>query len=105
MQVGSIPSAFQSGLSGYQKAEQGVADAALQINRLNTEQQRVAEAQVKQAQEVQPEPQADESQQQPRPSLETEAVNLIVNEKLAMANAKVIKTADDMVGTLIDIKV
>ena len=98
MQVGSIPSAFQSGVSGYQKAEQGVADAALQISRLNTEQERVADVQVKQAQETQP-------PKEPPPSLEAEAVNLIVNEKLAMANAKVIKTADDMVGTLIDIKV
>ena len=105
MQVGSLPSAFQSGVSGYQKAEQGVADAALQISRLNTEQERVAEAQITQQQTQEAAPPPPPKQEQPNVSLEAEAVNLIVNKKLAQASAKVIKTADDMVGTLIDIKV
>ncbi|NVK24916.1 MAG: hypothetical protein HWE10_08305 [Gammaproteobacteria bacterium] len=100
MQIGSVPSAFQSGLSGIQKAEQGVAEAAVQINRLNTEQERVAEVQAEPQQNTNEAP-----EQQARPSLETEAVNLIVNEKLAKANSKVIKTADEMIGTLIDTKV
>ena len=100
MQVGSVPSAFQSGLSGIQKAEQGVANAAVQINRLNTEQERVADV------EAQPQQNTNDSaQQQNRPSLEAEAVNLIVNEKLAKANTKIIQTADEMIGTLIDTKV
>lgn len=99
MQVGSVPSAFQSGLSGIQKAEQGVADAAVQINRLNTEQERVAEVQ------AQPQQNTNDVPQQDRPSLEAEAVNLIVNEKLAKANTKIIQTADEMIGTLIDTKV
>ena len=100
MQVGSVPSAFQSGLSGIQKAEQGVTDAAVQINRLNTEQERVADV------EAQPQQNTNDSaQQQNRPSLEAEAVNLIVNEKLAKANTKIIQTADEMIGTLIDTKV
>jgi|TARA_Y100000034_G_scaffold128750_1_gene183930 hypothetical protein len=99
MEIGSsIPSAIQSGVSGIQKAERGAADAAVQINRLNTEQDRVAEA------DNRPDP-TDIRQQEPRPSLEAEAVNLIVNEHLAKANTKVIKTADDMIGTLIDTSV
>lgn len=99
MQVGSVPSAFQSGLSGIQKAEQGVAESAVQINRLNTEQERVAEVQ------AQPQQNTNDAPQQDRPSLEAEAVNLIVNEKLAKANTKIIQTADEMIGTLIDTKV
>lgn len=99
MEIGSsIPSAVQSGLNGIKKAEQGVADASLQISRLNTEQDRVAEA------NNQPDP-TDVRDQQPRPSLEAEAVNLIVNEHLAKANTKIIKTADEMIGTLIDTSV
>jgi flagellar hook-associated protein FlgK len=102
MQVNSsIPSAIQSGLSGVQKAEQGVADSAVQISRLNTEQDRVARSD-NQARASQPEVR---EQQRPEPSLEAEAVNLVVNEYLAKANTKVIKTADEMIGTLIDTKV
>jgi len=99
MQINSsIPSAIQSGVNGIQKAEQGVADAAVQINRLNTEQDRVAQADT----QVQ---QQQAQDQRPQPSLETEAVNLIVNEHLAKANTKIIQTADEMIGTLIDTKV
>ena len=100
MQVGSVPSAFQSGLSGIQKAEQGVAESAVQINRLNAEQERVADVQAQPQQNT-----SDAPQRQDRPSLEAEAVNLIVNEKLAKANSKIIQTADEMIGTLIDTKV
>lgn len=99
MQVNSsIPSAIQSGLNGIQKAERGVAESAEQISRLNTEQDRVAQADNQAVQN-------DVRAQRPEPSLETEAVNLVVNEYLAKANTKVIKTADDMIGTLIDTKV
>lgn len=99
MQVNSsIPSAIQSGLNGIQKAERGVAESAEQISRLNTEQDRVAQADNQAAQ-------TDIRAQRPEPSLEAEAVNLVVNEHLAKASTKVIKTADDMIGTLIDTKV
>lgn len=101
MQVNSsIPSAVQSGLSGVQKAQRGVADSAEQISRLNKEQDRVARSDNAQASQAQV-----QEQQRPAPSLETEAVNLVVNEYLAKANTKVIKTADEMIGTLIDTKV
>ncbi len=100
MQINSsIPSAVQSGLTGIQRAEQGVAESAFEISRLNTEQENVAPEQTQAAQ-----PDVSE-QQRPDPSLEAEAVNLVVNEYLAKANTKVIKTADEMIGTLIDTKV
>ena len=100
MQVNSsIPSAIQSGLNGIQKAERGVAESAEQISRLNTEQNRVAQADNQAAQNN------DVRDRRPEPSLEAEAVNLVVNEHLAKANTKIIKTADEMIGTLIDTKV
>jgi len=98
MDVSKVTSAIQSGLSGYQRAEQGVADAALNINRLN------AEADRNRVEPDDPVP-PDERNRPPNVSLEAEAVNLIVNEHLAKANVKVIKTADDMLGSLIDTKV
>lgn len=98
MQVGQVPSAMQSSLNGINKAEQGVADAAVQINRLNLEQDQGKKVDLQQQTQVQ-------QQQKPQPSLEAEAVNLIVNEHLAKANVKVMQTADDMIGTLIDTSV
>lgn len=93
MELKSIPSAIQSGLNGYQTAERGLAEAADNISKLNlngnTAGEGATEA-LKQNQQV---------------SLTTEAVNLVVNEHLAKANVKVIQTADEVVGTLIDTKV
>lgn len=99
MQIDQVPSAFNSGLNGIKKAEQGVEDAALQISRLNTEQDQVQGAKVENKEQLAAE------QNRPQPSLTEEAVNLVVNEHLAKANTKSIKTADDMIGTLIDTKV
>ncbi|MDA8621267.1 hypothetical protein N9L48_01350 [Psychrosphaera sp.] len=93
MELKSIPSAIQSGLNGYQTAERGLAQAADNISKLNVNAANSAEG-------------ATEAvQQTPAVSLTTEAVNLVVNEHLAKANVKVIQTADEVVGTLIDTKV
>ncbi|GAA0305826.1 hypothetical protein N9W11_06350 [Psychrosphaera haliotis] len=93
MELKSIPSAIQSGLNGYQTAERGLAQAADNISKLNLDANSAAEG-------------ATEAvQQAPQVSLTTEAVNLVVNEHLAKANIKVIQTADEVVGTLIDTKV
>lgn len=99
MDVSKVSSAIQSGLAGYKAAEQGVAEAAQNINRLNTERDRVAETAENNA--------ADSgvlNQREPV-SLEAEAVNLIVNEHLAKANINTVKTADEMIGSLVDTKV
>ncbi len=99
MQIDQVPSAFNSGLNGIKKAEKGVEEAALQISRLNTEQDQVQGAKAENKEQLAAE------QNRPQPSLTEEAVNLVVNEHLAKANTKSIKTADDMIGTLIDTKV
>jgi hypothetical protein len=97
MDIQSIPAAVHAGLNGYKKAEQGVAEAAQEINRLNVEADPVSSS-------VQP-VENNNQQAEPASTLEAESVNLIMNEYLAKANVKVIKTADEMMGSLIDTKV
>ena len=105
MQLNSISSALYSGLNGVNKAQNGVAEAADNISKLNTERDQVAIASA-------PREAVGENGQLnnaavARPQavdLTTEAVNLIVNEHLNNASVKVIKTADEMLGTLIDTK-
>ncbi|MFT6530268.1 MAG: hypothetical protein ACJAZB_001931 [Psychrosphaera sp.] len=99
MQIDQMPTAFNSGLNGIKKAEQGVEEAAVQINRLNTEQDQVQSVKIDNKEKL---AMADS---QPQPSLTEEVVKLAVNEHLAKANTKSIRTADDMIGTLIDTKV
>jgi flagellar hook protein FlgE len=98
MQISSIPSALQSGLEGVKKAEVGLAETAQNIANLNVEQPT-------QAISTQERPNPIETNNTSRTDLSTEAVNLVVNEYLAKSNIKVIKTADEMMGTLIDTKV
>ncbi|MFM5399893.1 flagellar basal body rod C-terminal domain-containing protein [Aeromonas veronii] len=75
-----IDSAFNSGGQGFQRAEQIADKASSQIARLNT-------------------PSGDQVQ------VTDELVNLKVAEQQASASAKVVQTASDMMGTLIDIRV
>ena len=95
-----IGSAFSSGLQGFQRASQGVTDASLNINRQTTEQRTLAE-----------EPQQVQAQQEPPPppeqtqSLETSIVNLTSELGNARANARTLETADEVVGSIIDIRV
>ena len=95
-----IQSAFASGVQGYQRAEQGVREASLEIARqpvAQQEMQAAAEGELAAAEQAQP-----ASQSQPV----TEAmVQLRMEERNAQANAKVIETADQVVGSLIDTRV
>lgn len=75
-----IESAMTAGVQGFQRAEQLAGQASSQIARLNT-------------------PAGDQVQ------LPDALVNLKVAELHAGASAKVIQTASDMLGTLIDIRV
>ena len=98
-----IQSAFASGLQGYQRASAGVTDATIDINRQTTANRQLeTEQAVTQAQ----------SAQQPRPLQSTEPppltdslVRLASEERNAQANARTIQTADDVLGTVIDIRV
>ncbi len=75
-----IDSAMTTGMQGFQRAEHLAGQASGQIARLNT-------------------PAGDQVQ------LPNELVNLKVAEVQAGASARVIQTASDMLGTLINIRV
>lgn len=104
MELKSIPSAIQSGLSGLQQAQHGLADAAHNIANLNTDTSAGANS-VGTPNSVAAVNQASQNGvTNPAATLTTEAVNLVVNEHLAKANIKTIQTADEVLGTLIDTK-
>lgn len=100
MDISNMSSAVTSGLNGYKAAEQSIEQSSENINRLQVERQNAAENVRNDASTDVP----TEVAQRPPVSLEAEAVNLVVSEHLAKANINVIKTADEVVGTLIDTK-
>jgi flagellar hook-associated protein FlgK len=79
-----IDSAFTTGLQGYQRAEQRVDQASEAIASVNV---------------ARPEPEAAPV------TLTDELINLKIGELQAGASARVIQTASDMLGSLIDIRV
>jgi len=94
-----INNAFAAGVSGLQQADRSIAQSAQRISELNVENSSV---------EPQPEQAAQANQQvetQQPVNLTEEVVNLRVQELQSEAAASVIQTADDVVGTLIDLEV
>ncbi|WP_429082378.1 flagellar biosynthesis protein FlgE [Aeromonas bivalvium] len=79
-----IDSAFTTGLQGYQRAEQRVDDASTAIARATL---------------APSEPQGAPGE------ITEELIHLKLGELQAGASAKVIQTASDMLGSLIDIRV
>ncbi|MCS3457139.1 flagellar hook-associated protein FlgK [Aeromonas sp. BIGb0405] len=79
-----IDSAFTTGLQGYQRAEQRVDQASEAIASVSV---------------ARPEPEAAPV------ALTDELINLKLGELQAGASARVIQTASDMLGSLIDIRV
>lgn len=99
-----IQSALYSGVQGFQRASAGVTEATLDINR-----QAQANRQNETAQAV---AQTAATEQQSRlqnaerpGSLPNSLVQLGQEERNAQANAKSIQTADEVLGTVIDIRV
>ncbi len=100
-----IQSALSSGLQGFQRASAGVTEATVNINRETVNEQRVRNAersadadtaaQAAQAQQASSQP---PDRLQSLVQLNTEALN-------AEANVRSIRTADEMLGTLIDVTV
>ena len=88
-----ISNAFDAGVAGQQRANSSIAESAQRIAELNVEtspaqQQATAESRTS----VEP------------VNLTEEVVNLRVQEVQSQAAANVIQTADDVVGTLINIE-
>lgn len=90
-----IQSAFSSGVQGYQRAEQGVKEASAEIAR-----QPVVE-QERQAEQAASQTDAPRTPEQAKPVTE-ELVKLRMEERNAQASARVLRTADQMVGSLIN---
>lgn len=99
-----IKSALSSGLQGFQRASAGVTEATIEINRqTRSNQQNETEQAVAQsaASERQRNLQTDEKPA----SLTNSLVQLGQEERNAQANVKTIQTADEVLGTVIDIRV
>ena len=87
-----IQSAFNSGIQGLQKATEVADQAAADIV-----------AQTGAAREVDVVSQAAVSSEQKIPNLNQSIVDLKVAEHQAKASTEIIKTADDSLGTLLDV--
>lgn len=92
-------SAFNAGLSGIQAGQRRVEQAASEIagNTLPTQQQQPAPTQ--QTQQAQPTSQARPANE---PDLAQSLVGLTQGRNEVQASARVVETADEVLGTLID---
>ncbi|ATG59493.1 hypothetical protein ATS72_012345 [Pseudoalteromonas sp. 13-15] len=101
----SIGSVFNNGVEGFNRASQGIEKASAEINRASIEQQDDAQlAQQRQLVAATPDEAVTAPVAQPA-RIDESLVNLKVEEFNAKANAQTIQTADDVLGTLVDIKV
>jgi hypothetical protein len=95
-----LQSAYSSGLQGLQRASNGITEATVNINREAINQQRALNAQQSNAAAQQPEPVQPQAR---TPALEQSLVQLTTESVYAEANVRSIKTADEVLGTLIDV--
>ena len=93
-----VRSAYNSGLAGYQNASTQLSEASTRIAHAGTAEGNVAISE-------QPSESLSLSAERAPISLTTELINMKVSEYQAEASAKVIKTADDALGSLIDVTV
>lgn len=95
-----VQSAFSAGSQGLRQASAGMTEATVNLNRdiVNQQQQRNQESQS--SKQIQ--------QQLATPAIPSQVdslVQLTTNQLQAEANVRSIQTADDVLGTLIDVKV
>ncbi|NMP33022.1 hypothetical protein HII17_15805 [Thalassotalea sp. M1531] len=88
-----IQSAFNTGVQGFQDATRQASDAAANI----------VDATVVTQEQVSENPAQPLADSQKLPNLNQELVDLKVAEYQAKASAEVIKTADETLGTLLDV--
>jgi hypothetical protein len=91
-----IGSSFSSGLNGYQQASNQISQETQNINR-----QALAEP----SQEEQQPIEAELQSAPPPPSLASSVVNLTSDLGNAQANVRSIETADEVLGSIIDLRV
>ncbi len=95
-----IQSAFASGLQGLQRASNGITEASVNINRDAVNQQRAQNAQESRAATARPEPVVTAEK---TPALAQSLVQLASESVYAESNVRTIKSADEMLGTIIDV--
>jgi len=102
-----IQSAFNAGVQGLQKANASANQAAADIVKVSSTSSRTEETSESSAQQSRAEESTELQANQNRntPSLSESVVNLRVSEFQAKASAEVIKSADQALGTLVDLKV
>lgn len=93
-----VRSAFNSGLAGFQSASAQLSNASSRVAQAG-----IAESSITANQQIQES--LSSSEEQAPISITTELINMKVAEMQAKASAKVIDTADEMLGTLIDTSV
>jgi flagellar hook protein FlgE len=96
-----INSAFSSGVSGLNKASEQLTEASQNIAELNISSENSNSSN---ASKEEPVPVATISSYSAEP-VTTDVINMKLAEVQAQAAAKVITTADDMVGSLINVSV
>lgn len=108
-----IQSAFASGMQGIQRAANGIADASSAINQqtlnrqtLNREniERQTAETQVQNIENTQPAQRALATEQV-SPSVNQSLVQLTEQSRNAETNVRSVQTADQMLGSIIDVRV
>lgn len=101
-----IQSAFYSGMQGFARASEGVTQATLEINR-QTRPQNDTEQAVAQRPDVAAADTAatNTTPNTQAPSLTSSLVQLGQEERNAQANVRSIQTADQVLGSVIDIRV
>lgn len=103
-----IQSAFGAGLQGLQRASNGITEETLNINRQTTVNRQQQQQQVEAAQEqqaTQTEAANRPSQAAPATDVTQSLVRLEQQELAAQANVRTLRTADEMLGSIIDIRV
>jgi nitrate reductase cytochrome c-type subunit len=102
-----IQSAFNAGVQGFQKATASANQAAADIVKASSSNQRTEETSESSAQQSRAEESTElrANQNEKTPSLSESVVNLRVSEFQAKASAKVIQSADQALGSLVDVKV
>ncbi|MCG7542320.1 hypothetical protein [Pseudoalteromonas sp. OF7H-1] len=102
MPIGDV---LNNGIDGYNRAAQGIAQASADINRAAIDQQSDSERAVGRQLQGASAGEAVTAPVSETPSLTESVVALKVEEFNAKANVQTIRTADEVLGTLIDIKV
>lgn len=102
-----IQSAFGASLQGLQRASNSISEETLNINRQTTLNRQQQQQQVDAAQDQQAQVDATARPQQAAPATDVtqSLVRLEQQELSAQANVRSLRTADEMLGSIIDIRV